>query len=81
METKQKPKHIAMSPVKSGQIAELGHEGTTLAVKFKSGATYHYHNVSADTYGQMLKAASIGSFFGEHIKKKGILFTKLEGVK
>lgn len=72
-----KPKHpaIAMSTVKSSQIAEIGHQGDTLAVKFKSGGVYHYHGVTAETFGKMQKAESIGKFFGQHIKP--MKFTKI----
>ena len=38
---KPKYKTIALSPVKSGQIESIGHEGNTLAVKFRSGGVYH----------------------------------------
>lgn len=74
---KQKPKAIALSPVKSGQVESIGHEGTTLAVKFKHGGVYHYHGVSADDFAKLQKAESIGSHLGKHIKPN-FKFTKLD---
>lgn len=71
-----KPKPITLSAVKSSQIESIGHEGNTLAVKFKSGGTYHYHDVSADQFAAIKKAESIGSFLHKHIKPKH-KFTKL----
>lgn len=64
-----KPKTIAMSPVKSSQIAEIGHDGDTLAVRFKHGGTlYHYHGVSADDFAKFKKSESLGSYLHKHIK-------------
>ena len=59
---------IPMTPVKSSQIEAIGHEGDTLAVKFKSGGTYHYHGVTAEKFDEFKAAPSIGSHFGKHIK-------------
>ncbi len=64
------PKPITMSGVKSSQIAEIGHDGDTLAVRFKHGGTYHYHGVSADEYEKLKRAESIGSYLHKHIKPK-----------
>lgn len=71
-----KPKTIAMSPVKSGQISEIGHDGDTLSVKFKSGGTYHYHGISAAEFDKLRHAESLGSYLHKHIKPK-FKFTKL----
>ncbi|MFA7290936.1 MAG: KTSC domain-containing protein [Rhodocyclaceae bacterium] len=59
---------MQMHSVKSSQIKEIGHEAETLAVRFNTGALYHYAGVSAQTFGEFLAAASVGSFFGAHIK-------------
>ena len=65
---KSKPT-IPMTAVKSGQIAEIGFQGDTLAVRFKSGNTlYHYHGVSADDFAKFQKAESLGSYLHKHIK-------------
>ncbi len=74
---KPKPKTIALSPVKSGQIESIGHEGNTLAVKFRSGGVYHYHGVSAAQFAELQKAESLGSHLHKHIKPKH-KFTKLD---
>jgi hypothetical protein len=68
-------KSISVSPVQSSQIAGLGYDAAskTLAVEFKGwggkpGATYHYANVTADTFEALRGAESIGSYFGKNIK-------------
>lgn len=70
---------IRLAAVKSSQIAAIGHDpGTnTLRVQFNgAGSTYDYANVPAAVHGEMLKAESIGKFFGA--KVKGVYdFTKL----
>ncbi len=67
-----KPKHpsIATKPIKSSQIAEIGHHGDILCVKFHGGGCYHYHGVSADVFEQMQKAESAGKFLSSNIKGK-----------
>jgi hypothetical protein len=76
-----KPKTISMSPVKSGQIAEIGHDGDTLAVRFKHGGTlYHYHGVTADDFAKFQKSESLGSHLHKHIKTK-FKFTKIGETK
>lgn len=73
-----KPKHptIPMTAVKSALIESIGHQGSVLAVKFKSGATYHYPDVTADQFAGLQKAESLGKAFGAF--KVGRKFTKLE---
>lgn len=76
-----KPKIISMSPVKSGQIAEIGHDGDTMAVRFKHGGTlYHYHGVTADDFAKLQKAESLGSHLHQHIKP-AFKFSKIEETK
>lgn len=73
-----KPKAIALKPVKgSSQIAAIGHEGDTLAVKFNSGGTYHYHGVTAADFEKFKNAESLGKHLGQHIKNK-FKFSKLD---
>ncbi len=55
---------IKLNPVKSSNVAEVGHEGSTLAVKYLSGGSYHYHGVTAQQYESLLKAKSIGAVMG-----------------
>lgn len=59
MEQKKHP-DIKTGAVKSSNIDAIGHEGTTLAVKFKSGGTYHYYGVSKEQFDGLHKAESIG---------------------
>lgn len=61
---------MQMQPVKSTQIESVGYDPANkiLAVKFARGATYHYSNVAPEVHAEMLKAESIGKFFGAKIK-------------
>ncbi|WP_454691169.1 KTSC domain-containing protein [Achromobacter aloeverae] len=66
---------IAMQPVDSSQIAEIGHDPktNTLAIRFRSkktapGSLYHYDNVDAEAFQAFAGAESIGSHFYKHIK-------------
>ena len=71
---------IPMSPLSkpSSQIEAIGHDGDTLAVKFKSGgAVYHYHGVTPDKFAEMQKSDSVGKFLHAHIKPHH-KFTKLD---
>lgn len=74
-ETKQHPV-ITMVPVKSSQIAAIGHDEATntLAIKFPdkrdgtAGSIYHYSNFDAEAFKAFRDAESIGSHFIRHIK-------------
>lgn len=67
---------IAMDEVESSQIHGLGYDAATqtLAIRFKNRTTgaptslYHYANVPAEEFTALREAASIGSYFGKHIK-------------
>lgn len=76
MTTKPKRPTIPMSGVKSSLIESIGHHGGTLAVKFKSGATYHYPDVTAEQFAGLQKSESLGKAFGAF--KVGRKFTKLD---
>lgn len=67
---------IEMKAVKSSNIESLGYDEATktLAVKFKSGGTYHYSDITADQHTAFSGAKSIGAHFHEN-------FRKLKGVK
>ena len=54
----------------SSNIAAIGYEGGTLAVRFAGGGTYHYADVPADVHTKLMKAESKGSFFHQHVKAK-----------
>lgn len=67
---------IEMDEVESSQIHSIGHDTatSTLAIRFRDRATdapaalYHYANVPAEEFDALRDAASIGSYFGKHIK-------------
>ena len=67
---------IALTPVKSSQIASIGYDAAskTLAVQFKRfkdgqpTTVYHYSNVEPETFAQFEAAESKGRFFGAQIK-------------
>lgn len=79
MSEKKKHPTIGMSPVKSSQVASIGYDNAskTLAVTFKSGGTYHYHDVSSDQFAGLQKAESAGKYLGQHIKPKH-KFTRID---
>ena len=69
------PKSIALTGVKSSQLAAMGHdpETNTLAIQFhsgsdKPGSIYHYANVTAEQFAAFRDAESIGSHFNKHLK-------------
>ena len=61
---------MQMHSVKSSQIKEIGHDPatSTLAVRFNTGALYHYSGVDTEKFTAFHTAESIGSHFGKHIK-------------
>ena len=62
--------NINMQPVKSSQIETIGHDPdtVTMAVKFKSGAVYHYSGVDAAIFANMCEAESVSEYFNKYIK-------------
>ena len=61
---------IHTTAVESSQIAEIGHDGSTLAVKFKGGGVYHYPDVTAEQFEAFQKAGSHGKHFGQHFRSR-----------
>ncbi len=61
---------MTMTPVQSASIHSIGHdpETSTLHVKFHSGDTYHFHNVSALKHQALMAAPSIGRHLNQIIK-------------
>jgi len=61
-----------MQSVKSSNIAAVGYDAAshTLAVRFTSGATYHYEGVSPQTHAALLAAKSIGAYFARSIRRR-----------
>ena len=71
---------IPLAPVSSGQVKAIGYDAATktLAVTFTRGpgTVYHYPNVEPKVHEDFIKADSIGTFFGAHIKP--LSFKKFE---
>lgn len=67
---------IAMDEVESSQIHSLGYDAatSTLAIRFRDrmtdapAALYYYANVPEGEFTAFRDAASIGAYFGKHIK-------------
>ncbi len=62
---------IPLVPVKSEQLAAIGHDPSreVLAVRFKrGGALYHYSGVTKELHAAFLDAESKGAFFSRHIR-------------
>lgn len=66
------PKRTALTMVKveSSQVDSIGHDGSTLTVKFKTGGTYQYADVPAETLAAVMVSKSVGAFLHAHIKPK-----------
>lgn len=62
---------IELEPVKSSLIEAIGYDAPTqtLRVRFKSGATYDYQNVTGEIHAQIISAPSIGHAINETLKK------------
>lgn len=78
---KRKDKHveIELHPVESSNIEAVGHDPATntLRIRFKSGGTYDYADVTAKKHQEMLSAESLGQHFHRQIRGRH-KFTKLK---
>ena len=76
---------MKMHAVTSSQIKEIGHDPVTntMAVRFSSGALYHYPNVDATEFDEFKNSKSVGAHFHKHHREnqgcKRILEKKEEG--
>jgi len=61
---------MEMKPVESSSIKAIGHDGDTMHVTFKNGATYVYEGVKAHVFDGLHSAKSIGKHFAG-MKMKG----------
>jgi hypothetical protein len=63
-------KTIDMQPVESSQIAAVGFDSAEniLAVQFKRGGLYFYHDVPREKFDALMQAESVGKFHAQHIK-------------
>ena len=59
-------------PVKSSNVTSVGYEPRTktMAVEFKDGSVYHYHDVEPDTHQGLISAKSIGKYVHANVKGK-----------
>lgn len=53
---------MTLTPVRSSNVAAVGHDGRDLTVEFKDGARYRYVNVPRSTHAALMHAPSIGSY-------------------
>ena len=59
---------MQLEAVVSSNIAEVGHSGENLYVRFKIGQLWRYNVVSTSTYQALLNSRSIGSAFHQLVK-------------
>ena len=61
---------IERQPVSSSNVKSVGYDPAekTMAVEFKDGSVYHYHDVESDTHEGLMGAKSIGSHLHKNIK-------------
>ena len=62
---------VSMVKVSSSAIDAIGFnkDDEVLYVTFSSGVRYRYFRVPSKIYEGLLKSASVGKFFDEHIRK------------
>lgn len=62
----------AVAEDRSSQIKAVGYDepSKTLGIEFKSGGLYHYLEVPAAVYQELLEAPSLGKFL--HARIKGV---------
>ena len=56
--------------ITSSNIDTIGHDGATLFIRFKSGASYAYNAVPEGVFTALARAESAGSFFHKFVKAK-----------
>lgn len=61
---------IPLTPVSSTNLEAIGYDKATgtLRIRFTSGATYDYRNVTPDIHNSLMNSPSKGRYFGEYIK-------------
>jgi len=62
----------AMQQVDSGAVSHYGYDSNThiLTVKYKSGQTYHYHDVAPATHAKFKEGDSFMGFMRDHVMGK-----------
>ncbi len=61
---------MQMHPVKSSNIASVGHEDGVLKVRFRDGGEYEYPGVTGADFAEMLEADSKGRWLNQFIAKR-----------
>ena len=69
--------YMNLTPVSSSNISAIGYEGTTLYVRFNSGALYAYYDVPESLYRSLMSASSHGSYLDAHVKKAGYRYAQV----
>lgn len=61
---------MVRQPVSSSLVKSVGYdaEDMTLEIEFTSGKVYQYFDVPEESYSELIKASSVGSYFIAHIK-------------
>ena len=61
---------MTLQPVESSSINAIGYDAgrQVLHVEFKTGSTYHYHEVEQSDHEALMGAKSIGAHFSKHIR-------------
>jgi hypothetical protein len=62
--------NIPLTPCQSSNIAAHGYDpaSKTLALQFKGGGVYHYHDVPAEVAAGLSNAESIGKYVSQSIR-------------
>lgn len=63
---------VDRTPVSSSNVSSVGHDASTntLAVEFKDGSVYHYHDVPKDIHDALVSSRSVGGYIHSSIKGK-----------
>jgi len=68
---------VALTPVESSQVSEIGYESGSLFVRFKHGGSlYRYSDVPYGVFQEFMAAESKGKFLATEIKTR-FAFEKL----
>ena len=68
----ERERSVNRTPVRSSNIRSVGYEPRTrlLEVEFHSGGIYQYSSVPENVYQGLMRAASTGAYFHDHIKDR-----------
>ena len=67
---------MKMQPVASSNIKAVGYENGELRIEFANSRTYSFTGSTAERHHQeLLKAASVGRYFAQHVRNDRELTT------